>query len=104
MNNIGDDKPPRDHVLAEIGRERDRQLDVEGFSYEHDDEHTRGQIGLAAAVYAGWGAAGTEIGKLWPWDGRWFKPTTFRRNLIKAGALIVAEIERIDRKAAGKVK
>ena len=27
----------------------------------------------------------------------WFKPTTPRRDLVKAGALIIAEIERLDR-------
>ncbi|MEB3421767.1 hypothetical protein VK682_24660 [Salipiger manganoxidans] len=37
--------------------------------------------------------------QLWPWDRKWWKPTTPRRDLVKAGALIVAEIERLDRAA-----
>jgi hypothetical protein len=35
----------------------------------------------------------------WPWDLKWWKPTTPRRDLVKAAALIVAEIERLDRAA-----
>lgn len=35
----------------------------------------------------------------WPWDASWWKPNARRRNLVKAGALILAEIERIDRAA-----
>lgn len=32
----------------------------------------------------------------------WWKPKDRRRNLVKAGALIVAEIERLDRLASGR--
>lgn len=42
-------------------------------------------------------AAPDLLGFSWPWNGRWWKPTNRRRDLIKAGALIVAEIERLDR-------
>ncbi|AFQ48272.1 hypothetical protein [Burkholderia cepacia] len=37
----------------------------------------------------------------WPktWEPSWSKPTTPRRNLVKAGALILAELERLDRVA-----
>jgi hypothetical protein len=37
---------------------------------------------------------------LWPWDDEWFKLTDPRRDLIKAAALIIAEIERLDRAAS----
>ena len=43
-------------------------------------------------------AAGA-ISQVGPWDGKGWQPTTYRRNLVKAGALIVAEIERLDRAA-----
>jgi hypothetical protein len=41
----------------------------------------------------------SDVRSQWPggWDWSWFKPTTPRRDLVKAGALIVAEIERLDR-------
>jgi len=34
---------------------------------------------------------------VWPWGGFTWKPTTPRRDLVKAAALILAEIERLDR-------
>jgi hypothetical protein len=34
----------------------------------------------------------------------WWKPTNRRRDLVKAGALILAEIERLDRAAGIKVE
>jgi len=37
---------------------------------------------------------------MWPWDSRGGSPKTRRHDLIRAGALIVAEIERIDRDMA----
>ena len=35
----------------------------------------------------------------WPWDESWFKPTPDDRirELVKAGALILAEIDRLQR-------
>lgn len=93
--------------------ERNRQIDVEGWTPEHDDTHTNGELAKAAACYAGF-ADGKEIrddtvmqqalAKLWPWFAKWWKPTTRRRNLVKAGALIVAEIQRLDRTEASTTK
>jgi hypothetical protein len=39
-------------------------------------------------------------GRYWPWEDKWWKPKDRRRDLVRAGALIVAEIERLDRLAA----
>jgi len=71
--------------------ERERQKAAEGWTPEHDDEHANGSIALAAAAYA----SGYEW--IWPWDGTWWKPKSPRRDLVRAGALILAEIERLDR-------
>lgn len=35
----------------------------------------------------------------WPWDAKWWKPKNTRRDLVRAGALIVAELERMDRES-----
>lgn len=90
-------------VIAEIEAERLRQVFAEGWTPEHDDEHSTGELADAAAVYAatrpivdGDGQL-TAIGRLWPWELSWFKPHGRRRDLIKAAALIAAEIERLDR-------
>ncbi|AKE62020.1 hypothetical protein F384_22575 [Citrobacter amalonaticus Y19] len=99
-------------AINDIIAERQRQQSVEGWTPEHDDHHTSGEIAGAAACYAmhvnarGWvfpsnpGVYQSEVepGE-WPWSPSWWKPTTPRRDLVKAGALIAAEIERIDRQS-----
>ena len=86
-------------ALEDIAVERRRQYEVEGWSIEHDDEHIDGSIALAAAAYAVGDTSTTYRPDIhWPWDGA-PKRGNRRRELIKAGALIVAEIERLDRAA-----
>lgn len=84
---------------CDVLAERERQKLVEGWTTEHDDEHNGGEIALAAAAYATWSsyAPGDVAQAIWPWNWKWFKPTNRRRDLVKAGALILAEIERLDR-------
>lgn len=84
--------------------ERCRQISVEGWTPGHDDQHDEGELAAAATAYAFNAAtAGRYYAHdpiwFWPWgDGSW-KPTTPRRDMVKAGALILAEIERMDRAA-----
>ena len=40
---------------------------------------------------------------LWPWAASWWKPKNRRRDLVRAAALIVAEIERIDRATVARM-
>lgn len=95
------------HAAAQdVLTERLRQIEGEGWTPEHDDQHTQGQLAGAAGCYAFGSAlagAGDPIVKrpyhLWPWAAEWWKPTNQRRMLVKAGALILAEIERLDRAA-----
>lgn len=102
-------------VIDEIAAERRRQIEVEGWTPEHDDEHGNRQMAQAAACYAEqyvgryWVFAERSDGELryqsdempddWPWSSGWWKPKTPRRDLIRAAALLVAEIERLDRLA-----
>jgi len=102
--------PQRDMTLAlsDVIAERRRQVEAEGWTPEHDDEHADGELARAAATYAAHTAFGDSAsrqfyGCLWPF-GDGFKPTTPRRDLVKAGALILAEIERLDRAEAAKTK
>ena len=92
-----------------IVAERRRQIEVEGWSAEHDDEHDDCELLNAAICYAG--VAGSQVldgdkGKeakeglleVWPWGTEWWKPSDDPiRNLVKAGALIAAEIDRMQR-------
>lgn len=94
---------PISQGVIEIMNERTRQIEQEGWTTEHDDMHGAGEMAEAAACYAlsindGLGAG---VPARWPWCARWWKPTTARRNLVKAGALIAAEIDRLDRMAEG---
>jgi len=100
-----------DDVLAE----RQRQIDAEGWTTEHDDQHSDCSMALAAASYATHYFRysryldepmmcdklfyRTRLADGWPWAEIWWKPSTPRRDLVKAAALLLAEIERIDRKA-----
>jgi hypothetical protein len=99
--------PKLENALRDVADERKRQIEVEGWTVEHDDEHSDGEMALAAACYAMAGryySTWTDdyVRRYWPWSKEWWKPTNKRRNLIKAAALIVAEIERIDRAALAK--
>lgn len=98
---------PMSPALVAIAAERRRQQDVEGFSLDHDDKHERGELAAAGACYAllpakshaflARGGAGDvdAMPPQWPWNSYWWKPEDDRRNLVRAGALIVAELERL---------
>lgn len=112
------------HAVKMIADERQRQVSKEGWTPEHDNEHTEGDLALAAACYAapipirgevtstvqcGCREASCEhtfgiIEKKewkdpWPWDKKWDKREKHDRirQLVIAGALIVAEIDRLNR-------
>lgn len=98
--------PANGHAMTDAARdvlaERQRQMNAEGISLGQDDCYTRGELAQAAACYAA-SAASRDISyiwHLWPWSNNWWKPGTSRRDLVKAGALILAEIERQDRARA----
>ncbi|MFY3630976.1 hypothetical protein ACOTFH_30475 [Achromobacter xylosoxidans] len=90
-------------AARDVLAERQRQISVEGWTPEHDDRHTTGALATAAGCYAMFTLAyppGDPV-SFWPWSPSWWKPSDeSRRNLVKAGALILAEIERLDRAAA----
>jgi hypothetical protein len=85
--------------------ERFRQVEVEGFSAAHDDALNPGELAEAGAAYADCAACHVvSIGPPpkepppgWPWSSAWWKPQNFRRDLVRAGALIIADGERHDR-------
>lgn len=97
------EQPARDScAIADIIAERQRQQSVKGFSAEQDDTYVGFQLSAAAICYI----EPMEAENYWPadWYDDSFKPTDTRRNLIKAAALIIAEIERIDRKPDVELK
>ena len=89
-------------AAAAIFRERYRQMEDENWTPQHDDEHDRGELVGAAIAYAAhamYERADYELpNDFWP-DGWEFKPSPDPiRNLVKAGALIAAEIDRLHRR------
>lgn len=90
-----------------IAQERERQVVAEGWTPEHDDQHDMNQLAMAASCYAlpqrrrryaGMESVPTD----WPWSQAWWKPSGDDRvrELVKSGALIAAEIDRLQRVAA----
>jgi hypothetical protein len=93
---------------CDVIAERRRQIEQKDYLPEHDDEHACGELGAYAAFFAmpdatrDWPATETGYGDTFgqaivPAD--WARPKTGdrRRELVKAGALILAEIDRMDR-------
>jgi len=82
-----------------IAKERERQITEEGWTPEHDDcFHRKGELAQAGAVYA-LPPKYRFYAQAWPWDLRYYKPVPQDRirELVKAGALIAAEIDRLQR-------
>lgn len=94
--------------IALIAAERQRQTTVEGWTPEHDDSHDDSQLLSAAIVYAERvrlpESFASTLPPMWPWAAKWWKPSADPiRNLVKAGALIAAEIDRLNRADSGEV-
>lgn len=115
-----DQKSVMARMVARLMAERTRQIDVEGHTPAHDDCYTDGSLARAASTYAlaasmsDWQRGGhrrgvskllreysegyfTRIRTMWPWDWGFWKPQNRLRELEKAGALILAEMERLER-------
>lgn len=101
-------------AIDDVIAERHRQQAVEGWTPEHDDQHSNGEMSRAAGLYAISAGFATKyldgetktcpVPDGWPWAEAWWKPANARRDLVKAAALILAEIERIDRAAIASEK
>jgi hypothetical protein len=94
-------------ALASIAEERHRQVVGYDFGQARDDGYERGELLRAADTYLAAGAmeriteaAVSRLASRWPWHQSSLKLGDRRRNLVKAAALIVAEIERLDRASA----
>jgi hypothetical protein len=122
-------EPNQDRALTRangselITAERQRQVDIEGWTTEHDEQHKGDGLAWAAVCYAAPErvyrrslriSGGEHYTDPWPWDWRYDKrhprcdhtpsvrtgpgvasTETRIRELVKAGALIAAEIDRL---------
>ena len=107
--------PAVSQAVMDAIAERNRQQTVEGWTPAHDDQYHQNELVIAAIGYA----AATEFRRRdqtsvmsrihggvftgwfrWPFNWSWWKPKDHRRDLIKAIALLLAEVERFDREIA----
>ncbi len=85
----------------DVAAERQRQMDVKNFAPERDDAYVRGELFKAALFFI----TGNYLD--WPWSMESLmavknKKYDRRACLVRAAALLVAEIDRLDRMAATK--
>lgn len=108
---IAVEQPTLSRAATDVLAERRGHVQREGWTSEHDDQHSDGSMASAAAAYClgepehrtiapapgGRPGVATYIWRIWPWAAKWWKPKDRRQDLVRAGALIIAEIERLDR-------
>ena len=93
--------------------ERHRQVIEEGWDADHDAQHEPGELASAGSAY-GVNAAHVlqgmspidskhELPVGFPWDEEWWKPKDVRSDLVRAAALLIAEIDRLDRAASDQM-
>jgi hypothetical protein len=95
-------RKPTENIAAEIAAERQRQVDAEGITLQNDDAYKGFELLRAAGAYMADSDSYPNPGQppeIWPFDPAMWNPKDYRRDLIRAAALIVAEIERHDRLA-----
>lgn len=86
-------------AAADVLAERHRQIVVKGWVPEHDDTYIGCELAAAAISYI----EPMEAENYWPadWHDDSFRPSDYRSNLVKAAALLIAELERVDRQSQG---
>lgn len=86
-------------IIAEIIAERNHQINDKGYTFKNDDAYINNELIDASIAYI-LNATGnaTLATDCWPWNLEYFKPSEKRRDIIKAIALLIAEVERIDRR------
>jgi hypothetical protein len=93
---------PMPNGMTLIIDERFRQVLEEGFTAEHDDLEKNGELYAAARCYFyqvhyKQHMVGANKPTLWPWSDETWKPRDDRSNLVRAGALYMAERDRLVR-------
>lgn len=105
-------------AVNDVLNERERQIQIKGWTDEHDDVYSKNELTRAAASYTtnvihrGWTFLAKPAGvyqseeapEYWPWDDCYWKPKSPRQDLVRAAALLIAEIERLDREVKAESK
>lgn len=93
----------RPSALDDVAAERRRQIEDEGYTAEHDGQHADRELAKLAAAYLLSSWIRDDAYRSVVTDGltSWQKPKMERERLVCAAALIIAEIERLDRASEG---
>lgn len=91
-----DDVP---QAWLDVIAERRRQMEKLGFTHEQDDGYVYAELPRAAICYirTAMGHPNIDPPMEWPWSLQHWKPRSPREDLVRAIALLIAEVERIDR-------
>jgi hypothetical protein len=102
LNALGAHQPGASLLPTQAARdviaERERQITDECRTRAGDDEYRASELARAAAAYA-LHKDSDNPPDFWPWHEQWWKPKDARSNYVRAAALLIAEIERLDRVA-----
>lgn len=101
------------HGFQDVVLERIEQIEEHGFDLQHDLGHHPGELALGAASYLntaidqlyGRHHAPKDSPDTWPWQREAWRPGTARDNLVKALAIGLSVLDRLDnaRRDAGDV-
>lgn len=89
-------------AALDVLAERRGQVEREGWTSEHDDQHSVEELQKAGVAYASIGVCALPS-IFWPWGRDWWKPKGLRQNLVRGAALLIAAIERLDRQQTANV-
>jgi len=76
-----------------ILKERERHITEEGYDAGHDNQYTKGELVQAALCYIQRAGQRCPVPSRWPWDPKFWKPKTKEEDLVRAGALLAAQID-----------
>jgi hypothetical protein len=84
-------------ALSDVANERYSQVIEKGYDSKHDDVYRDRELTFAAVGYIFNSLKLSDSVEWWPWDLSHWKPRDARDDLVRAAALLIAEIDRIDR-------
>ncbi|MGR6845184.1 hypothetical protein [Acinetobacter baumannii] len=105
-------------AVKDVLNERERQIQIKGWTNEHDDVYSKNGLSRAAVsdpsnvIHRGWTFLAKpfwlyqseDAPEYWPLDDCYWKPKSPRQDLVRAAALLTAEIDRRDREVKAERK
>ena len=92
--------PMMSRAVCDVLKERRHQIMEHNFDAKHDDLYEKNELTFGALSYlfaVVYDYEPAQVPVLWKWHKSWWKPRSKRENLVRAIALAIAELERIDR-------